>query len=263
MVQKKHCILFTLFLIFSFNSVYSAQELKPSPWGDWAEAQGFYKSHEFDRALEVFKSHPREGDSTYFYNLGTTYYHLNQPGLALAYLEKANRLSPHDPDTQYNLNQARLLLEKRIAQNQLDPASSVLEQLADRISLDEARATLGLLTLLVTLVWMRTYLKTRNLKSTIFQPSGYIGISALILCLSIYAIQRWAQSTPPAMILEQQVLRSGPGSQFMELGNVTPGVKVRLLHQTAIEEGSQTLWHQIRFSGNSVGWIKSSALLTL
>ena len=255
------------FIILALT-LFSTLNLSPhaapaAQWSEWEAAREFFKNREYAKALAEFQEHPRDSDPYYHYNLGTTYYHLNQLGPALAHLEKANQLSPHQSDILFNLNQTRLLLEKQMSPGLLDPTSTWLDQITDRISLDEVRATLGLIALLITLIWIRSYLKTRSLKNTFFQPSGYIGFIALTLSLLVYSAQRWARSSPPAMVLKAQIVRSGPGDRFMELGNLREGVKIRRLSASAQEEGSQEEWRQIRFSEQAIGWVKSSALLTL
>src|SRR6185437_3561884 len=66
---------------------------------DYAALQTAFNSGKYDLALRQLQAHP-EGTAVYFYNLGTTLLKLNQAGQATAYLEKANRIQPHDVATQ-------------------------------------------------------------------------------------------------------------------------------------------------------------------
>ena len=263
MIQKTFFTSVALFIFFANGLSTCLQAAPPIHWAEWKEAHELFERHDYQGALTAFRNHPRETDPYYHYNLGTTYYHLSQLGAALAHFEKANQLSPHQSDILYNLNETRLLLERKLSPHPLDPTSSGLEQIADRIPLDEARATLGLIALLVTLIWIRSYRKTRNLRDTLFQASGYMGMTALTICILLYCAQRWARSSPPAIALEPQVVRSGPGDGYMELGTLPEGVKIRILSNTALVDSTQSPWIQVRFSRNAVGWVKSSALLTL
>jgi hypothetical protein len=181
----------------------------------------------------------------------------NQPGVALAYLSKADALKPHDPQIQNNLGLARSALGRLIGKERLDPASSGLEALADRISLQEVRGALGLLGLVVAILWLRAYLRTRSLRQTLLQPAGFIGLIGLGVTLCLYAVERVASAHPPAFVIERQVIRSGPGEQFIQVMQTEPGMKVRLLGQ---ESGG---WSQIRYSRENIGWIKAASLLLL
>src|SRR5205807_615311 len=96
-------------------------------------------------------------DSAYFYNLGTASFRSGKIGAAVAYLEKANRLEPHDPATQHNLQIAREALGQAIGRSHLDPASTWSEEIADHVTLNEIRGTLGLVGTILVLVWLRAY----------------------------------------------------------------------------------------------------------
>jgi tetratricopeptide (TPR) repeat protein len=223
---------------------------------DWQEAKSLYEAGKFDEALQAFQTHPND-TAQYFHNLGTVYYRVGQPGRALAYLEKANSLKPHDPETQHNLHLAQAAVGQLIGEARLDAASTGLESLADRVSLQEVRGALGLLGLLVAVLWLRAYWKTRNLKRTFLQPAGFIGLLGFGLTAGLYFTERLAQSHPPAFAVERQVIRSGPGDQFAQLGQVEPGMKIRLLGPVDQD------WRQVRYSTDGIGWIKASSLLLL
>jgi tetratricopeptide (TPR) repeat protein len=254
-----------LFILLSGQSAFSAP---PASWSDWQEAKNFYEAGDYEAALQVFKAHPREG-SSYYFNLGTLYSRLHRWGEAIAHLEKANKLHPHDPDIQFNLAFVRNELSQQLGSEKLDPASSWVEELADRVSLDEVRATLGLLGVIVLALWIQAYWKTRDLKHAIIQPSGIIGLFCFFITLGIYGIQRWADEHPPAICLNHLVIRSGPGNHFLELSQLNAGTKVRLLGPSAPEaiQGSNSpqseVWKQIRYSAEGIGWIPASSLLTL
>ena len=238
----------------------------------WEETKGLYDSYRYEEALKSFLDHP-ENNAAYYYNLGTLYYKLHNLGASVAYLEKSNHLKPHDPDIQFNLTLARMKLGQAIGQEKLDPSSTWTEQLADRVSLDEVRSTLGLLGLIVVLLWIRAYVKTRNLKKMIFQPAGIIGLVGLVITICMYGIQRWAEAYPPVVCLEKQAIRSGPGAHYAELAQIDGGSKLRLLGPSAQDSAlntlestpgnSQEIWRQVRYSEDGVGWVKAAGLLTL
>lgn len=231
-------------------------------WNDWQQARTLFDSGKYDEALHEFRSHPSES-AQYFHNIGTTYLKLSQPGQALAQLAKANHLRPHDPEIQHNLQLAQSALSRLIGVDHLDPASSGLETLADRVSFGEVRGALGLLGLIVAALWLRAYLRTRNLKRTLLQPSGFVGLIGFAITLSLYGAERLAEAHPPAFAMDRIVVRSGPGDQFAQLGQLEAGVKIRLLGPTeSITVGDQRQsWDQIRYSQDGIGWVPASSLL--
>jgi uncharacterized protein YgiM (DUF1202 family) len=77
----------------------------------------------------------------------------------------------------------------------------------------------------------------------------------------VYFTQRITNTNPPAICLENQSIRSGPGEQFMELTKMEPGEKIRLLGPS--EQTNTEVWRQIRYMGDKIGWIRASSLLPL
>lgn len=221
------------------------------------DAAGKYKE-----AIEVLRQAPTY-DATYFFNLGLLHGKMNQAGLAVAFLEKANRMKPHDPEIQRNLKHARSSLRGVLGSDSaLDSASTSLERFSDRIQGDEILGVIGLVTVVVSLLWIRAYLKTRNITRTFLKPSGWFGVLALILAFAFYGIYRTGNSDPPAVLVGRELLRSGPGLSFPEIQPIEAGVKVRLIGAaTAVNENE--LWQKVRYKMDQSAWVPLSSLLPL
>lgn len=265
-------------LTLTFLSVLCIAHLSPPPaFGDNAPqaqslgvAQALYEKGSYNEALRELQTHPGE-TASYFYNLGTLLFKMGRAGQAVAYLEKANRMSPHDPSIQQNLRIARASLSQVIGAEKLDPSSSWIESLVDRVPLDETRGTLGLMVFVVLLFWTRSYFKTRSLQKTLIQPAGYLGMLGISLVLALYAAQRYSEGRPPAIAIDRQTVRSGPGDQYLELAQLEPGVKIRLLQEgtesaaagSPVPSSGSPKWWQIRYGTDSVGWVRASNILPL
>ena len=224
------------------------------------EAAGKFKD-----AVDALKQNPTY-DATYFYNLGILYGKMKQPGLATAYLTKANREKPHDPEIQANLKLAQSSLQSVLASTHseigIDSASNQLEQFSDRIQNDEILGVIGLITVLVSLLWIRAYLKTRNITKTFLKPSGWFGVLALVLVFAFYGIYKAGNSNPPAVVVVREPLRSGPGLNFPEISTIESGIKVRMLGSAATVNENE-LWQKVRYKTNQTAWIPLSSLLPL
>lgn len=248
------------FFLFLLSVSFAAP---PENWKEWQEAQTFFQSKKYKDALDELNKHPKE-NAAYYYNIGTIYFYLNQIGLSVAYLEKANTLQLHDADIQYNLSVSRLALEKQIGAAKVDPASSWTEQVADRISLDEVRATLGLMGIIVTLLWARAYSNTRSIRKAFLEPAGLLGLLGFALTVGIYGLQQWTAVSPPAVSLSRQTIRSGPGDHYLELGQLESGTKIRLLGPSSAAQGNEKeIWRQVRFSEEGIGWVRATSILPL
>ncbi len=240
-----------------------------SLWQSWNDSKVLYESKNFEKSLQSIQEHHQTDDPEdphYYYNLGTLYFHLGRLGLSIGNLEKAYRLNPKDPEILSNLTNARSALERKIGTDKLDPASTWIEQLAESLSTRDFRTILGLLSLGVAMNWLRIYIKFRSLSKVLFNLGGFLGILGVFLAIFIYSVQQWANQSPPAISLEKQLVRSGPGTHFIEMSQIEEGTQVRILGPTSKDSSnpsSPEVWRQIRYSIQGIGWVKASSLLTL
>lgn len=220
----------------------------------------------FKEAISLLQQNPTY-DANYFYNLGILYGKDQQHGLAVAYLEKSIHLKPHDPEILKNLKIAQPLLKKDLISTQaqiteLDPASNSLEKFADRIQADEIMGVIGLVVLIVSLLWIRAYLKTRNITKTFLKPSGWFGVLAVVLSFAFYGVHRMGSSNPPAILLLKQPLRSGPGMNYPETVTLDAGIKIRMVGSSVTLNETES-WQKIRYDRDRMAWIPLSSLLPL
>jgi len=225
------------------------------------ESAGKYKE-----AIALLQQNPTY-DSNYFFNLGILFGKDQQHGLAVAYFEKSNHLKPHDPEIVKNLKIAQPLLKKELMVNhakviELDGSSNTLEKFADRIQLDEIMGVIGLVVLIVSLFWIRAYLKTRNITKTFLKPSGWFGALAVVLSFAFYGVHRIGSSNPAAVLLMKQPLRSGPGMNYPELFTIDAGIKVRMVGSSITLNETES-WQKIRYDSEHTAWIPLSSLLQL
>ncbi len=233
--------------------------------GEGTELTQLEKAGKYKEAIDLLQQKPTY-DSFYFYNLGILWAKSNQIGLATAYLEKANRLNPHDPEIIRSLKTARTQLSSKLivplTENGLDAASNQVERMADRIPSDEILGILGLVVLVVSLFWIRAYLKTRNITKTFLKPSGWFGALALVIAFAFYGIYKVGSLDPPAITLLKQPLRSGPGMNYPEITTLEPGIKIRVVGAT-ITVNENEVWQKVRYKTEQFGWVPLSGLLPL
>ena len=219
----------------------------------------------FKEAIEALRSTPTY-DASYFYNLGVLHGKSGSPGLATAYLEKANHLRPHDPEIQRNLNLARSALKEHLnnisSEMGVDSTSTPLEMFSDRIQGDEIFGIIGMITLIVSLLWIRAYLKTRSLIKTFLKPSGWFGVFGLVMIFAFYGLYRSGNSDPPAVLVSKDLLRSGPGLSFPEIFPIEAGVKVRMVGAPSSVNENEN-WQKVRYKDNETAWLPVSSLLPL
>jgi tetratricopeptide (TPR) repeat protein len=224
------------------------------------DAQALLSAGKVDDALHLLQSQPGD-DASYHFNLGTLFYRAAKYGEAIAHLEKAHHLAPGDADTAHHLELAQAALGQKAGERSFDPASSWVETLSDHLSQLGFGGTVGLLSLTFVLLWLRFYLKTHSLRRTLSEPSGWITLTAAVLFVGLYGVILLGALNPAMMNLESQVVRSGPGEHFLELGRIEPGLKLRALGGQVLR--APDAWRQVRYSSDGVGWVRDSTLLPL
>ena len=228
----------------------------------WDEFRKSYDAGKYQEAIDQLqRQRALAGDEPgYFYNLGNAYYRQGNLGLAVAYFEKALKLSPHDSDFKHNLRLARTKLVEQVGENRVDPASTWLESVFDVVSIEEVRGVFGAMMLFTVFAWIRPYLRTRNILAALGHPAGLFCALAVIFSFSLLFLSKSDWVKPPAICIKKDVVRSGPGSSYVELAAVDAGVKLRLTGD-AIHPSDD--WSQVRYGPDLIGWIPSQSLLPL
>lgn len=230
------------------------------PSQDWTELRSLYDSGKLDDALLLLQKHPSQ-DAAYYYNQGTLFLRTQRAGLAVPYLEKARRLNPLDGDIRHNLSLAQRAASHTLNSERQDAASNFIDRIADELSSAPARAAASLMVFALLLVSLKSYARSRSLKEWLTQGVGPLGafglIGLLVFCLSPQLVG----ARPLGYSLERQVIRSGPGEQFVDLGQLETGAELRIQDYT--QTTGNTVWRQIRFTSDSVGWVQEAKVLIL
>jgi tetratricopeptide (TPR) repeat protein len=80
------------------------------------KANEFYQEGDFQKAIESYTAILDLGyeSASLYYNLGNSYFKLNDIGHTILYYEKAKKLAPGDPDVRFNLELVQLYVVDKI-----------------------------------------------------------------------------------------------------------------------------------------------------
>ena len=100
------------FWLIGLLLAFASSPLFASPESDWKIGNQFYAQKEYDSAAAYFEkiASGKPADATIYYNLGNTYYRLNNIGLAVLNYERALKRNPDYKEAADNL----LLTQARI-----------------------------------------------------------------------------------------------------------------------------------------------------
>jgi tetratricopeptide (TPR) repeat protein len=199
--------------------------------------------------------------AAYHYYLGTAYLESGLAGKARAHLEKALQLNRRSSAISQNLEVAKVRLSQALGEQKIDPASNVLEVMADRLSKEELRTMIGFLGALTIGLWLRTYSRRKNAKAVFVSGPGIFAGTLFLILLLLFLVERAGRVAPALIVLDASTVRSGPGDSYLELARLDSGAKIRWTQTLNASSGEE--WLQVRFSEGGLGWIPRSKVLQL
>ena len=223
-------------------------------------ANAAYNAGQFEKAVMLYKQILESGQHSaeLYFNLGNSYYRLNQVGESIFYFEKAKQLEPTDEDI--NVNSA-------FAQNMAIDAVEVLPksqvtQLKDNIieffSQEGWAYFIILLAWLFVLFWgIYLWNKIPFIKRTFFVTSLIIAFLLIgSLFIAVIKSANTSDTTYGILFNEKMEVWAEPNSRAEVLFLLHEGTKVQMLDQ--LQE-----WQKIRIANGSEGWIKNAKVRSL
>lgn len=252
--MKKYLLL--LFLLFAHVfavSVDSAEKIDRTTTDSlWDRANSFYTEAQYERALEGYLQIEQSGAESAFlyYNIGNTYYKMQQHAFAILYYEKALRLDPHNADVLYNLSVVREQCIDRIEPIPQFFVTQWIQKTYRMLSPDIwSLLSLVFLPLSLTFVMLFVYAGPVELRKASFVLAVFI----FLLFVTSWGFAR--QSKKEAVRADMAIVmsavssvKSAPGMQGKDLLVLHEGTKVRVL-----EEAGE--WARIELEDGRQGWL--------
>lgn len=225
------------------------------PVATFDEAVRLYDAKDFAGAAGAFEAVLSEGAANYetYFNLGNTYFRLNQFGKAILNYERASRYRQNDPELRQNLAEARRHIVDRIE----PPIRLVIWDW-----LDQFRQKLGLFQLSVLalilgafsaiLVAVRAFVAQGRGDWLRRARTGSIALFALSAVWYIWAAADFGRAE--AVVLVEKVdVYSAPDSGSKQLFTLHEGTKVA-------KRQAVSGWTNIRLVDGREGWISASSI---
>lgn len=234
-------------IILSCHTLYASTENDSL----FAKGNAAYAAGNFSMAFRYYDGLLRDGveDASLFFNFGNTCIQMNQPAKAIAYYEKALRLRPDDKTSRENLRETR----KVLGLDYKDGGWIVYS------FLKKTRLTglISLLFLWVSLALLFRWLFSSQEKRKIRVLYFSIVMLLFSATLCYLTIDNWRKSQPNhyGIIIENEVVaKENPVSSSLELFELKPGTKVRILQQA-------NGWSEVNGGKNRQGWVPNMTLI--
>ena len=249
--MKRFIIIFSFLLSFALNGFADeANALK-------TQADSAYSHEQYDKAIKLYEKLAKETpDYKLYYNLGCSYYRVDNIAKSVLWLERAARLNPSDEDVQFNLTLVRnKTIDKIIPKHEMI-IISVFKKLVNLMSL-RTWSIVNISLFILTFIFISLFFFSNVL--SIRKVSLFMSAMCLIFCIlgNICAYQQrsFAMSHVNGIIMSPAVtVKSTPTENGSDLFVIHEGTNVE------IRDSSMKNWLEIQIADGKIGWIPKKSL---
>lgn len=251
----KIVFLWTAFLLSNtilFNLSLFAQNEKT-----FENANNLYKSQKYTEALELYHNIEKTGlpNSELFFNIGNSYYRLEDWGNAILYFEKAKKLSPSDDDIQFNLKMANLKIIDKFNDNE---RVTLFDYYISAISVFHSNTWVYIsiisFILLLIFVYQVIYSKSESTKRFNFLMAIISLFTFVIITTFAYSTYTYnTTNTYAIMIDSNSMIKNAPDSNSQDLIMIHSGTKLQILELN-------DNWAKVKLPDGNVGWIDKTTI---
>lgn len=222
-----------------------------------AEADSLYAAEHYQQAAHVYEDLLKKGVSAdLYYNLGNSYYRMDNITQAVLNYERAALLSPGDRDIRLNLQLARSkTIDKVVPESEMFFVTWY-RALVNLTSVDGWAYT-ALLSLVAAIILALVYLFTNGIT---VRKIGFFGALLSVLLFALSNLFAWQQKRAltlrsGAIIIQSAVpVKSTPTKNGTDLFILHEGTKV------IITDGSMKGWKAIRVADGKEGWLETNQI---
>ncbi|MBT8321269.1 MAG: tetratricopeptide repeat protein [Eudoraea sp.] len=249
--MKKY--LFLLFIILA-PMAYAQPEIR------FDSATVAYNNGNYDKAIAYYMEILEEGkhSAALYYNLGNSYYKLNQIAPSIFYYEKALLLSPKDPEIRNNLVYAQNMTLDAISPLPETTISRIYKQLTGIFSFDGWSYLAIVFVLVFVLSYILFYYLRFSTHKRIAFISSLVAIALTVISI-VFAFMRYQDfmEDQPAIIFDQEVtVKTEPNNRSEIAFTLHEGTKVNVLEEFES-------WKKIELSDGQTGWLLSESMKEL
>ena len=244
-------IYFSLLFVFASVLAYGQETTK-------AQADSAYINNDYANAVYLYEDIlANQGESAdIYYNLGNSYYKMDNIAKAILNYEKALMLNPGNGDIRFNLELAQSKTVDKVT-----PMSEVflvtwMKSLTNTMS-EQGWSKLAIASFILMLLGLVLYFFSKKIA---MKKIGFISALCLMLvCIlaNVFASSQKskAQSHSRAIIMEPSVtVKSTPNEGGTELFILHEGRKVMIKDNTMRE------WKEIQLEDGNAGWVPASVI---
>jgi tetratricopeptide (TPR) repeat protein len=247
-------MILALFIILNLSIVYGNAKDADARF---KQANSLYSKGEFSKAAGIYEQLLTEGfrSSALHYNLGNTYYRMDETAKSILQYEKALKLDPANDDINFNLQLANLKAVDKINET---PKVFIIRW---QESLSELYGSGGWAGAALIFIWSAAisfafFFYTRNplQKKILFAGTGLF-VVLFFICIAFAGVSYAREkANDEAIIMPANVyIKSSPDNTSNDLFILHEGAKVKILDTIGD-------WKEIKLADGKKGWAPKSSL---
>lgn len=222
-----------------------------------ADADSAYIRNDFAAAVELYESILKEGESSdIYYNLGNSYYKMDNIAKAVLNYERALLLNPGDSDIRFNLELARSkTVDKVVPPSEMFFVTwtrSVINMMSEK-----AWAKTGICTFILTILALCLYIFGKQI---ILKKIGFIAAICFLLITVLANV--FASEQKEALINHENAIIMEPSVTVKSTPNQS-GTDLFIIHEgrkVMIKDNTMKEWKEIKLEDGNVGWVPTSVI---
>lgn len=246
-----------LFLVSFFHCFVAFGQEKDTTFEN---ANAAYNAGQFEKAVMLYKQILESGQHSaeLYFNLGNSYYRLNQVGESIFYFEKAKQLQPTDEDINVNSSFAQNMAIDAMEVLPKSQVTQLKDSIIELFSQEGWAYFIVLLAWLLVLFWgLYLWNKIPFIKRTFFVSSLVLALFLIgSLFIAVIKSANTADTTYGILFNEKMEVWAEPNSRAEVLFLLHEGTKVQMLDE--LQD-----WQKIRIANGSEGWIKNAKVRSL
>ncbi|MCO5231279.1 MAG: tetratricopeptide repeat protein [Chitinophagales bacterium] len=216
----------------------------------FSKASTLYQQRNYDKAYLLYDGLNQEGNASFqlFYNYANTCVQKKNYAKAIAYYEKALKLSPHDAETQSNL----LFLKKKLAISD-DSYQHWRYKICENTLYVLTIVSIWLWIILLSIIFLIIPIKKR--RPYLYSASFFIVLSIYLLYNSMIVYRNY-HIKHFAIVQEEYPIYNLPTVLSEETYDLFLGQKVEILDE-------KSGWSKVNSGANKTGWFPTSKLIEI
>lgn len=218
----------------------------------FSKASDAYNAGNYQQAIDDYLQILDSGQhsAALYFNLGNSYYKLNQVAPSIYYYEKAQLLDPTDGEITNNLGYARNMALDVIEPLPETAISKLYSAITKRMSFDGWARLAVVFMVLFVILYIAYYLFRYSSKKRLAFVGSMVCLALALMCFALAFVEhRDFQNDRPAIVFSKETsVKSEPNSRGQEVFKLHEGTKVQVLDN--LED-----WRKIKIADGQTGWI--------